>query len=162
MTHFTVNYFELFDIDPSYFPSLEKIKENYRKLQQQLHPDRFVGAAPQAKQLAVHYTAEINQAYQLLIDPVSRAIYLSTLRGVSYQEDHLPALPTEFLMDQMVLRERLENNDPVLRKEIEEKITTILRELEETLRGQEEIAQAIHQLQFYAKIKKELDTVELP
>lgn len=159
MSYFTVNYFALFGLEECYEQSLEKIKAGYLKLQRELHPDRFVGAAPQTKQLAVHYAAEVNQAYQTLLDPVLRSIYLLKLRGIAWEEENSVALPADFLMEQMLFRERLEalnqtQDEPsrvALREEIEAKKRAIT-----ALPGYPIDAMSVYKMQFYAKLDREI------
>src|SRR5262245_24890426 len=107
MSFFTIDYFALFGLEKQYSQDLNKIKEGYLKLQRELHPDRFVGATAQTKQLAVHYTAEVNKAYQILTDSISRAIYLLQLQGIEWDEERTQ-LPEAFLIEQMEYREKIE------------------------------------------------------
>lgn len=159
MSFFEINYFVLFGLEEKYEQCQEQIKAGYLKLQRELHPDRFVGAAPQTKQLAVHYAAEVNQAYEILSDRVLRAIYLLQLRGIPWTEEESIALPADFLMEQMAFRERLEalkeNNDEksyiALKAEIEAK----QREIEQ-LPGYPQDAMSVYKMQFYAKLDREI------
>lgn len=159
MSFFTINYFALFGLEEQYEQSVEKIKTGYLKLQRELHPDRFVGAAPQTKQLAVHYAAEVNQAYQTLLDPVLRAIYLLKLRGMEWQEEGSVSLPPDFWMEQMTFRERLEelkeNSDENARTALKEAIEAKRRELEQSP-GYPQDLTSVYKMQFYAKLDREM------
>lgn len=156
---FTINYFLLFGLPEQYEQCLEKIKAGYLKLQREIHPDRFVGAAPQTKQLAVHYTAEANQAYQTLNDPILRAIYLLQLREIPWTEEGSITLPADFLMEQMAFRERLEelkeNNDEKARAALRAEIEIKQREIEQSP-GYPQDAMSVYKMQFYAKLDREI------
>ena len=57
--------------------------EHFRRLQQELHPDRFAGASDHEQRVAVQYSGLVNQAYTTLRHPLPRALYLLQLRGMS-------------------------------------------------------------------------------
>lgn len=62
------DYYELLDIAPD--ASAEQIREAYRKLAFQYHPDKNP-----AGQEAIRKMQEINEAYATLIDPIKRREY---------------------------------------------------------------------------------------
>ena len=53
-------------------------------------------------------TTAVNEAYRTLKSPVQRAKYLLALNGVDVGFETNTAMPRDFLMEQMELRERLE------------------------------------------------------
>ena len=76
-----MDYFTLFGLPASYTLSLEQLAVRYQDLQRQYHPDKFT-SAPAAEQLAaVQHSATINQAWQTLRHPLTRAEYLLSLHG---------------------------------------------------------------------------------
>jgi molecular chaperone HscB len=76
-----MDYFTLFGLPASYTLSLEQLAVRYQDLQRQYHPDKFA-SAPAAEQLAaVQQSATINQAWQTLRHPLTRAEYLLSLHG---------------------------------------------------------------------------------
>ena len=50
----------------------------------------------------------VNEAYQRLKDPLTRAAYLCELRGVAVDAERNTAMPQAFLVQQMQWREALE------------------------------------------------------
>jgi molecular chaperone HscB len=85
----------------------DQLDARFRKLQQQFHPDRYASNSEIEKRRAVQIAAIINQAYETLKDPLTRAQYLLQLKGYdSTQESHITS-DAQFLMDQMLLREAL-------------------------------------------------------
>lgn len=105
------DYFALFGIPQSATVDAEKLREQYQKLQAAAHPDRHAAAPEAQKRAAVQMSARINDAYQTLKNPLSRAAYLLSLRGADAFAEDNTAMPPEFLMRQIEWRETLETAD---------------------------------------------------
>ena len=73
-----------------------------------MHPDRFVHAGDAERRASMQWTTRVNEAYRTLKSPVQRAKYLLELEGVDVAFETNTAMPPEFLMRQMELREALE------------------------------------------------------
>ena len=101
------NYFELFQCDVSFNVDLEHLSDQYRALQKESHPDRFATGTDSEKRFAAQMTARINEGYDSLKNPLKRAIYLLNQSGVTIQ--HNPTLDPLFLMEQIELREEMED-----------------------------------------------------
>ena len=56
----------------------------------------------------MQWTTRVNEAYRTLKSPVQRARYLLELNGVDVAFETDTAMPKEFLMEQLELREKLE------------------------------------------------------
>jgi molecular chaperone HscB len=80
-----------------------------RDLQSRVHPDRFASEGAAAQRLAMQWAVRVNEAYQRLKDPLSRATYLCELRGAPIDAERNTAMPAEFLMQQMTWREALDD-----------------------------------------------------
>jgi len=80
-----------------------------RDLQAQVHPDRFASEGAAAQRLAMQWAVRVNEAYQRLKEPLTRAAYLCELRGVPIDAERNTAMPTAFLMQQMQWREALDD-----------------------------------------------------
>lgn len=104
----TENYFQLFDLPEQYQLDSAALRNTYRELQRKTHPDKFTDASQHEQMLAVQYAATINDAHDVLKSPLKRAIYMLKLRGIEMNEQGSAALDPEFLMEQMQLREELE------------------------------------------------------
>lgn len=104
------NYFQLFDL-PIQFPLDEPaLTARYRKLQLQFHPDRFASKSAQEQRLSAQLAAFINQAYDVLSSPITRAEYLLSLRfpeDIQAASGETTLQDNAFLMEQMELREHL-------------------------------------------------------
>jgi molecular chaperone HscB len=123
---FHKNYFQLFELPASFKLDGAQLSERYRKLQGELHPDRYANKSAQEQRLAVQYSALVNEAYATLRKPLGRALYLLELAGVSEQDLAAQKIDGGFLIMQMELREKLESlpglvdPDPVLEHALEE------------------------------------------
>jgi molecular chaperone HscB len=103
------NYFELFGLPVSYDIDLTDLSSRYRELQRRFHPDRYAAAPESERRLSVQMTAQINAAYQTLRDRVARGRYLLGLKGVLTNEETDTRMDPAFLMEQMELRELLDD-----------------------------------------------------
>jgi len=72
-----------------------------------VHPDRFSGATDEVRTLATRLSAELNQAYDVLSDPVRRADYLLEIAGGPSAAE-MREVPGDFLADVMMLREEID------------------------------------------------------
>jgi molecular chaperone HscB len=110
------NPFELFGLVPAFEIDERRLAETFRGLQRAVHPDRYARASDYERRLAVGQAAAVNDAYQVLRDPLRRARCLLSLRGVATREETNTVMDPAFLMEQMELRERLgevqESADP--------------------------------------------------
>jgi molecular chaperone HscB len=79
-----------------------------RDLQARVHPDRHASEGAVAQRLAMQWAVRVNEGWNRLKDPLSRAAYLCELRGVPIDAERNTAMPVEFLMRQMAWREQLE------------------------------------------------------
>ncbi|NQD38132.1 Fe-S protein assembly co-chaperone HscB [Permianibacter sp. IMCC34836] len=101
------DYFALFGLSPSYALDRDDLTRRYRELQKAVHPDRYANAGESERLMAVSQAARINDAFQTLRDPVSRARYLLQQHGGNWQDEQT-IQDKAFLFEQMELREELE------------------------------------------------------
>ena len=104
----TSDHFELFGIAPAFALDPERLEQTYRDIQSNVHPDRFAHAGDAERLASIQMTTRVNEAYRTLRSPLHRAAYLLGLNGVDVGLETNTAMPREFLMEQMELRERLE------------------------------------------------------
>ena len=102
------NHFELFGLTPAYALDLAYLDRAYRDIQAEVHPDRFANAGDAERRASMQMTTQVNEAYRTLKSPVRRAKYLLELNGVDVGFETNTAMPREFLIEQMELREKLE------------------------------------------------------
>lgn len=102
------NHFELFGLAPAYALDAALLERVYRDIQANIHPDRFADAGDAERRASMQWTTQVNEAYRTLKSPLQRAKYLLELNGVDVGFETNTAMPPEFLMEQMELRETLE------------------------------------------------------
>jgi len=167
------NYFELFGLKPAFELDIDSIAARYRDLQRAVHPDKFANAPDQERRLSVQQAAQINEAYQTLKLPLSRARYLLELNGITLN-DNDTAMEPMFLMEQMELRESLAEvrgkPDPfaalmTLRDTIEGKERDFVADLSAAFGSGEQSAlegarETVRKLQFMEKLLRELEELE--
>lgn len=114
-----ISVFELFELEPCFELDEAQLEQRYFNLQHQLHPDRFAGKTGKEKLLASQQSMAINDAYNILNNPLERANYLTLLMGgKSYKDENNRAAPPHILMNVMEQREALalaQDNDQLER-----------------------------------------------
>jgi molecular chaperone HscB len=105
MIDFSRNHFELFGLPARFRLDGAALDRAYRELQGEVHPDRFAAAAEAERRLALQASARLNEAYRVLKEPVARAHYLLTLRGIDAFPPSDTGLPLAFLEQQLARRE---------------------------------------------------------
>lgn len=169
-----MNYFQLFGIDVVFDVDLNQLSQTYQTLQKSVHPDKFAHASSQDQLMAVQKSAEINDAYQTLKQPLQRAEYILTLRGVELPNEQHTFGDTHFLMRQMELREMLAevtSADDVqgalaaaqqeLSIEYQQHFSTLKAEINENSEAANTLAcDNLRKLKFYQKLNIEVDRLE--
>ncbi len=157
--------FVLFQISEQFGQNIPSLDARWKELQREAHPDKFVAQGAAAQRIAMQWSVRINEAYQRLKDPVQRAAYLCELHGAPINAENNTAMPAAFLMQQMELREALddasteENLD-----QISQQAARIMREqlskAEHLIDGAKDFpaaAQAVRALLFVQKFQADLD-----
>lgn len=103
-----MNYFTLFGLPVEFTLDSAQLTSCYQALQRQFHPDNFANCYESERLHAVQRSATINQAWQTLRQPLSRAEYILSLYGYDLASEQQTVRDTAFLMEQMALREELE------------------------------------------------------
>lgn len=101
------NFFEIFSLPVAWELDIEALDTKFRALQKVLHPDGYANKNDFEQRLAVQTAATINQAYQTIKNPLSRAQYLLELKGLDADQESHVTSDGQFLMNQMLLREQL-------------------------------------------------------
>jgi molecular chaperone HscB len=163
------NCFELFGLTPAFALDAEALEASYREIQSRVHPDRFAHAGDAERRASLQWTTRVNEAYRTLKNPVQRASHILSLQGVDVAFETNTAMPAQFLMQQMELRETLE--DAVATKNLPA-LASLQSKLDDDKRSLEkQIAQAIdarqdypraaalvRELQFLDKLEAEIDS----
>ena len=102
---FNADHFTLFGLPRSFRLDASLLDRRYREIAAQVHPDKFVQAGDAERRLSLQWATRVNEAYQTLKAPLSRAQYLLTIDGHDIGAENNTAMPPEFLMEQMEWRE---------------------------------------------------------
>ncbi|HEX7645271.1 MAG TPA: Fe-S protein assembly co-chaperone HscB [Burkholderiaceae bacterium] len=160
------NHFDLFHLPQQFVIDASALEQAYRRVQSQVHPDKFAAGSDTEKRVAMQWATRANEAYQTLKNPLKRASYLCELHGVDLGTESNTAMPRQFLMQQMEWRETL---DEVRAGKDIDALEVLDRELREAHKAQiaevgakldaadyEGAAQAIRQLMFLDKFGAEI------
>lgn len=109
MMNLQSNDFELFGVPERFAQDGAALDLRWKALQREAHPDKFAAQGSAAQRVAMQWSVRINEAYQRLKDPVQRAAYLCALRGAPVDAEKNTAMPAAFLLQQMELREALDD-----------------------------------------------------
>ena len=101
-----MNPFELLGLPARFDLSKEQVEGAYRELQRALHPDKFVHASATERRMSLSKAIEVNEAYRVLRDELSRADALLRTLGRESRKEGTGGDPA-FLMEVMELREAL-------------------------------------------------------
>jgi molecular chaperone HscB len=158
----------LFGLAPVFALNAESLDSAYRDIQAKVHPDRFAHAGDAERRASLQWTTRVNEAYRTLKDPVQRARHLLELRGVDVAFETNTAMPADFLVQQMALRESLEaaveTKDGAsldsLRKGLVEEKRRLEKQLGESIDVKNDYAGAaglVRKLMFLDKLDTEID-----
>ena len=168
------NHFELFGLPVTFDVDVDDLASRYREMQRSVHPDRFANASDQDRRLSLQMTALINEAFQTLKDPVRRGRYLLGLRGVDLGDETDTAMDPAFLMEQMELREQLDevrqaDNPHKLLAELANRIEQRMHDSIENFRNvltegtpeaDRNARNVVREMQFLEKMRQEIDNLE--
>ena len=162
------SYFELFGLPPAFSVDAEKLEKAYREIQSRVHPDRFAHAGDAERRASLQWTTRVNEAFQALKNPVTRAKHLLELHGVDVAFETNTQMPTDFLMQQLELREELDRATKKkdasaldgLRDRLSEQRQDLERKIEKTADVAKDYAGAaglVRKLMFLQKLDNEID-----
>ncbi len=105
-----MNPFNIFDLPVDFHVDQATLLARYLALQKSLHPDNFTTHSVQEQRLAMQRSAEVNDALQILKDPILRAeTIIAIYTGEQQNIEENSTRDMAFLMQQMQWREQLEN-----------------------------------------------------
>ena len=85
-----------------------ELEKRFYQLSWSLHPDNFVRASEYERELSLERSAQLNDAYRTLRDPVSRVEYLLACEGVRKEGQQKQQAPPELLEEVFELNEALD------------------------------------------------------
>ncbi|MDP9499498.1 Fe-S protein assembly co-chaperone HscB [Bisgaard Taxon 45] len=166
-----MNPFEIFGLPVDFHVDQRELSTRYLALQKSLHPDNFTTHSAQEQRLAMQRSAEVNDALQILKDPILRAESIIALHtGEQQNIEQTSTRDLAFLMQQMQWREQLDEIEEqkdseqlmAFSADIEQSQKRLLNELSEALLNQQwQQANSINdKLRFIKKLLIEVERVE--
>ena len=169
-----LNYYELFGLDAEFSLDLSELSATYQALQKAVHPDRFAHSSSQEQLLAVQKSAQINDAFQTLKQPITRGEYLLKLRGCELPSEQQSFQDIGFLMEQMELREMIAELEhasdvdaaifaaqetlDVQSQNLWQQVSALL--IDDDASNNQKASELLRKLKFYNKLQIELERVE--
>ena len=164
------NFFALFEQPVQFEVNQESLDQHLRLLQKRYHPDNVAKNSTdttQAQQQSEQASALINQAYQALSAPDSRASYLLDMAGQAQNIEHSIA-DLDFLEDAMQMRmdldDAIEGKDRAtlqqLHPQITERLTTQSKRFNDAYQNQDwqTAIDATQKLKFLVKLNADVTT----
>ena len=160
--------FELFGLPPAFSIDADALERAYREIQSRVHPDRFAHAGDAERRASLQWTTRVNEAYRALKSPVQRASHILAQHGIDVAFETNTAMPQQFLMQQMELRESLEaaiaakSHDQMtkIQKGLEADKASLVKQLAQRIDGDKDYAGAsglVRELQFLERLEAEID-----
>lgn len=102
------NFFDILGLPADFALDEKTLEKAYFAAQRATHPDLAIGK-PEAERVEAFLKSQlVNEAYETLKNPLSRAEHLLALQGIFINDDHHKDVSPTLLMEVMELRERLE------------------------------------------------------
>ena len=159
------NAFTLLSLPSRFALSAESVEQAWRRAIALVHPDKFASRPAAERRVAEQWAGRINEARDTLLDPVSRASLLLQTAGVDVGRDTDTRMPADFLMQQLLWREALEEaqGEKTRLEAIDTEVRTLreqlLAALEQSLDQDKDFERAradVRRLMFVEKLLKEI------
>ncbi|KAJ7309874.1 hypothetical protein JRQ81_007949 [Phrynocephalus forsythii] len=126
--------FRLLGCERSFRLDVARLQQQFRDLQRQLHPDFFSRRPQVERDFSEQHSSLVNKAYQTLLSPLSRGLYLLELHGLELEQGTDPQADPDFLSEVMEVSEKLsEANSEGKIEEVENFIAAKQEELVQSI-----------------------------
>ena len=102
------DYFAVFGLPHKLAIDLSALEQKFLQLSWKLHPDNFVNAGEQERELSLKKSSELNDGYRALRDPLSRIEHLLEIEGERKEGETKQQAPPELLEEVFELNESLD------------------------------------------------------
>ena len=161
------DHFTLFDLTPRLDIDAGALDDAYKRVQAQVHPDRFAAGSAAERRVAMQWAARANEAMRTLRSPARRAAYLCESNGAPIDAESNTSMPPAFLMQQLEWREALDEARTAptpmplstLARQIEQARRELHADLGDALDRDRDFARAatlVRQLMFIDKLHEEV------
>jgi molecular chaperone HscB len=107
-TNRSTDYFAVFGLRRKLGIEMSSLEQKFLQLSWKLHPDNFVNASEQARELSLKRSSELNDAYRVLREPLARVEYLLEIEGERKEGEKKQQAPPELLEEVFELNESLD------------------------------------------------------
>jgi molecular chaperone HscB len=102
------DYFAMFEIPRKLKLEMGTLEQKFLQLSWKLHPDNFVNATAEEREISLKRSSELNDAYRTLRDPVARVEYLLSIEGMRKEGTTKQQAPANLLEEVFELNESLD------------------------------------------------------
>src|SRR5260370_4356717 len=102
------DYFAMFEIPRKLWIEMGELEKKFLQLSWKLHPDNYVNASPEEREISLKRSSELNDAYRTLREPVARVEYLLAIEGARVEGKSKQQAPPELLEEVFELNESLD------------------------------------------------------
>src|SRR5215470_15434349 len=102
------DYFALFGLPRKLWIEMGELEQKFLQMSWKLHPDNFVNASEEERELSLRQSSELNDAYRTLRDPIGRVEYLLAIEGERREGEKKQQAPPELLEEVFELNESLD------------------------------------------------------
>jgi molecular chaperone HscB len=102
------DYFAMFEMPRKLWIEMGALEQKFLQLSWKLHPDNFVNASAEEREVSLKRSSELNDAYRTLRDPVGRVEYLLAIEGARKEGQTKQQAPPELLEEVFELNESLD------------------------------------------------------
>ena len=101
------DYFAMFEMPRKLWLEMDGLEQKFLQLSWKLHPDNFVNATADEREISLKRSSELNDAYRTLHDPIARVEYLLSIEGTR-KEGTKQQAPVNLLEEVFELNEALD------------------------------------------------------
>jgi molecular chaperone HscB len=98
----------MFEMPRKLWVEMGSLEQKFLQLSWKLHPDNFVNASSEERQISLKRSSELNDAYRTLRDPVARVEYLLAIEEARKEGTTRQQAPPELLEEVFELNESLD------------------------------------------------------
>src|SRR5713226_6792696 len=102
------DYFLLFEMPRRLWIEMGALEHKFLQLSWKLHPDNYVNASAEEREISLKRSSELNDAYRTLREPVARVEYLLAIEGARIEGKNKQQAPPELLEEVFELNESLD------------------------------------------------------
>jgi molecular chaperone HscB len=115
-----LDHFARLGLERNFDINAADLDRRYFGFQRNLHPDRFARRAAKERVIAESQSASLNQAYETLKEPLTRAAHLLELAGIRSAAAHAATVD-----DEELLTEAMENREALMEAETVEVVDAL-------------------------------------